>query len=98
MVGEMTEQEFIKKRFILHERRFLNRDNRKQKTEIAVGRNGRIKLLFRGKIWVSLMTFNNDLQPSSFTVDKWDMLNKPGKTKSVNLKKNIPDVKINEDN
>ncbi|HDY89509.1 MAG TPA: hypothetical protein ENH82_15525 [bacterium] len=33
----------------------------------------RLKILFRGKIWVSLMTFNKPLTPSYFTVDKWDM-------------------------
>lgn len=34
----------------------------------------RIKLLFTGKLWCSLMTFNKPLTPSFFTVDKKDVL------------------------
>lgn len=33
----------------------------------------RLKVLFTGKIWVSLMTFNKPLTPSYFTVDKEDL-------------------------
>lgn len=33
----------------------------------------RLKVLFTGRIWVSLMTFNNPLTPSYFTVHKSDL-------------------------
>jgi hypothetical protein len=36
----------------------------------------RIKILFTGKIWVSLLMFGKPLTPSAFTVDKWKMFNK----------------------
>jgi hypothetical protein len=34
----------------------------------------RIKVLFTGKIWVTLLTFNNPLTPSFHSVDKKDVL------------------------
>lgn len=34
----------------------------------------RIKILFTGKIWVSLMTFNKPLTPSFFTTKKSEVL------------------------
>lgn len=34
----------------------------------------RIKILFTGKLWVSLMTFNKPLTPSFFSVNKSDVL------------------------
>lgn len=34
----------------------------------------RIKILFTGKLWVSLLTFNQPLTPSFFTVDKKDLI------------------------
>lgn len=36
----------------------------------------RIKILFTGKLWVSLWTFNKPLTPSLFTVNKSDVLTK----------------------
>lgn len=33
----------------------------------------RVKLLFTGRLWVSLLTFGKPLQPSKFSVDKEDM-------------------------
>jgi len=36
----------------------------------------RIKILFTGKLWVSLLTFNKPLTPSFFTVNKKDILTK----------------------
>ena len=36
----------------------------------------RIKVLFTGKLWCSLLTFNKPLTPSFFTVDKWKMFDK----------------------
>ena len=38
----------------------------------------RVKLLFTGKIWCSLLTFKTPLQPSFFTVDKWKVFDKKG--------------------
>lgn len=35
----------------------------------------RLKILFTGKLWVSLMSFNKPLTPSLFTVNKSDVLN-----------------------
>jgi len=35
----------------------------------------RIKLLFTGKLWCSILTFNNNLQPSYFTVNKKELIN-----------------------
>ena len=38
----------------------------------------RIRILFTGKLWVMMMTFNQDLTPSRFSTKKSDMLiNKP---------------------
>lgn len=34
----------------------------------------RVRLLFTGKLWVSLMTFNKPLTPSYFTTKKSDVL------------------------
>lgn len=34
----------------------------------------RLRLLFTGKLWVSLMTFNGPLQPSFFTTKKSEVL------------------------
>lgn len=34
----------------------------------------RIQILFTGKLWVSLMTFNKPLTPSFFTTNKKDLL------------------------
>jgi hypothetical protein len=36
----------------------------------------RIKILFTGKLWCSLLTFGAPLTPSFFTVDKWTMFYK----------------------
>jgi hypothetical protein len=36
----------------------------------------RIKILFTGKLWLSLMSFNNPLTPHRLTSNKWDLLNK----------------------
>ena len=36
----------------------------------------RIRLLFTGKLWVSLLMFGKPLTPSKFSVYKWKMLNK----------------------
>lgn len=36
----------------------------------------RLRLLFSGKLWVSLMTFNKPLTPSFFTTKKSDVLRK----------------------
>lgn len=36
----------------------------------------RIKILFTGKLWISLMTFNKPLTPMLPTTNKWDLLNK----------------------
>ena len=36
----------------------------------------RVKILFRGRIWVCLMTFNLPIQPSSFSVSKWTYFKK----------------------
>lgn len=38
----------------------------------------RIKLLFTGRLWVCLMSFNKPLTPSFFTVDKSDVFEKNG--------------------
>lgn len=37
----------------------------------------RIKVLFTGKIWVSLMTFNNPLTPSYLSVNRKDVYYHP---------------------
>lgn len=37
----------------------------------------RVKILFTGKLWVSLMSFNKPLTPSFFTVNKSEVLCKP---------------------
>lgn len=34
----------------------------------------RLRVLFRGRIWVCLWTFNNPLQPSRFTTRKSELL------------------------
>jgi hypothetical protein len=34
----------------------------------------RLRILFTGKLWVSLMTFNNPLTPSFFTTKKSEVL------------------------
>lgn len=34
----------------------------------------RLRVLFRGRIWVSLLTFNGPLTPSRFSTKKSDML------------------------
>lgn len=36
----------------------------------------RLKMLFTGKLWVCLLTFNKPLTPSFFTVNKKDLLTK----------------------
>lgn len=36
----------------------------------------RIKILFTGKMWMSLMMFGKPLTPSILSVNKWDTLNK----------------------
>jgi hypothetical protein len=36
----------------------------------------RLKILFTGKLWLSLMTFNKPLTPHRLTLNKWDLLNK----------------------
>lgn len=36
----------------------------------------RVKLLFTGKLWCSLLTFHKPLTPSFFTVNKKDVLRK----------------------
>ena len=36
----------------------------------------RLKILFTGKMWVSLLTFNRPLTPSFLTVNKSDVLQK----------------------
>jgi hypothetical protein len=36
----------------------------------------RLKVLFKGEIWLSLMSFNKPLTPHRLTIDKWDILNK----------------------
>jgi len=33
----------------------------------------RIRILFKGEIWLSLMTFNNPLQPTFITTEKSDI-------------------------
>lgn len=40
----------------------------------------RVKLLFTGKLWVSLCMFGKPLTPSFFTVNKYDVFNKPEKS------------------
>ncbi len=37
----------------------------------------RIRILFTGKLWVSLMTFNKPLTPSFFSTKKSDVLTTP---------------------
>jgi hypothetical protein len=37
----------------------------------------RLTVLFKGEIWISLMTFNKPLTPSFFTTKKSDLFNKP---------------------
>ncbi len=36
----------------------------------------RIKILFTGKMWMSLMMFGKPLTPSIISVHKWEVLNK----------------------
>ncbi len=36
----------------------------------------RLKFLFRGKLYLSVTTFNKPLQPLFMTIDKWSILNK----------------------
>lgn len=36
----------------------------------------RLTLLFRGKLWVIVLTFNNRLQPMQLFTNKWEVLNK----------------------
>jgi len=36
----------------------------------------RIKVLFTGKIWLNMLTFNMPVTPHRMSVDKWEMLNK----------------------
>lgn len=36
----------------------------------------RFKILFTGKMWISLMMFGKPLTPSIFSPNKWDVLNK----------------------
>lgn len=36
----------------------------------------RAKVVLRGKIWMSEMTFNKPVTPRIFSVNKWDFLNK----------------------
>jgi len=43
----------------------------------------RIKLLFTGRLWVCLMTFNRPLTPSFFTVHKSDLIQKQRNDASV---------------
>ena len=42
----------------------------------------RIKVLFRGRIWLSTLTFRKPLQPLFMTADKTDLLKTPKKQKS----------------
>lgn len=44
----------------------------------------RIKVLFTGKIWVSLLTFNKPLTPSYFTVNKKELLDVEQIVKNIN--------------
>jgi hypothetical protein len=37
----------------------------------------RLRLLFTGKLWCSLLTFNKPLTPSFFTTKKSDLISKP---------------------
>jgi len=37
----------------------------------------RVKILFKGHLWVQLLTFNKPLTPSFFSVDKKDMFTNP---------------------
>jgi len=36
----------------------------------------RLIVLFTGKLWVNFLTFKKPLQPSYFTVYKWEIINK----------------------
>jgi hypothetical protein len=42
----------------------------------------RIKILFTGKVWLSLMSFNNPLTPSYLSVDRKDLYTHPDDRKS----------------
>lgn len=37
----------------------------------------RLKLLFTGKMWCSLLSFNTPLTPTYFSVNKYDIFQKP---------------------
>ncbi len=39
----------------------------------------RLRILFKGKLWVCLLTFHNPLTPSFFTTKKSEVLNTPKK-------------------
>ena len=36
----------------------------------------RLRILFTGKIWCQVLTFNRTLHPTRFSTQKWDVLNK----------------------
>jgi len=42
----------------------------------------RLKVLFTGKIWLSLLSFNKPLTPSLLTPNKYDIFNKPDTNQS----------------
>ena len=54
----------------------------------------RIRVLFLGKIWVSLMTFNKPLTPSYFSTKRKNVFSHPDDNKSVMQK--IKDVFLNK--
>jgi hypothetical protein len=43
----------------------------------------RLKMLFTGKLWVCLLSFNNPLTPSYFTVHKKELISKPAQHEEI---------------